>query len=542
LSFDIILKHGTVYDGGGAQPVVTDVAIERDTIAAIGDMPDGRAGQILDCSGLVVTPGFIDIHAHSDITLLYNHKAESKIRQGVTTECTGQCGLGVFPVRPENRDALRNACSFIASAPVEWTWGSTAEYIAALRKAGPSLNVAPMVAQGPIRAEVVGLEATPATPQQTEQMCQVLQECFDEGAVGLSFGLAYAPGAVADAAEIEALCRVAAANNKHVSVHIRNEGPTLIKSLDEIIGIAHRMMETGLLLRLQIDHFKCSGPRNWHLADRAIEVVEQAKDEGLDIAFDVYPYDVASRHLTGSFPAWMHSGGNEMLLQRLADPAIREQLRREMAAYDAGETDHHPLEFTPDRIRIVDLNSQENQDVIGKFLSDVIAERGYDPIDVVCDLIIEERGHLNVALYTMNEEDVEKRLRHPLSMIGSDGFALATYGELSRGRPHPRSYGTFPRFLGQYVRDRGIMDMATAVNKCTARSASRLNISDRGLLKCGYKADVTVFDPHRIIDRATFENPHQYPDGIEHVIVNGELTVSGGEHTGAAAGLVLENN
>ena len=542
MSFDIILKRGTVYDGSGAEAVVADLAIERDTIAAIGDMPDARAGQVLDCSGLAVAPGFIDIHAHSDVTHIFNYRAESKVRQGVTTECTGQCGLGVFPVRPENRDALRKACSFIASAPVEWTWGSTAEYLAALRKAGPSVNVAPMVAQGPIRAEVVGLGATPATPEQTQQMCRVLQECFDEGAVGLSFGLAYAPGAAADAAEVEALCRVAAANNKHVSVHIRNEGPNLIESLDEVIGVARRLREADLLLRLQIDHFKCSGPRNWHLGDRAIEMVEQAEDEGLDIAFDVYPYDVASRHLTGSFPAWMHSGGNEMLLQRLADPQIREQFRREMADYEAGETDHHPLEFTPDRIRIVNLTSEHNQDAIGKFLSEIIAQRGYDPIDVVCDLIIEEQAHLDVALYTMNEEDVETRLRHPLSIIGSDGFALAPYGELSQGRPHPRSYGTFPRFLGHYVRDRGIMDMASAINKCTARCASRLNINDRGLLQRGYRADVTVFDPDSIIDRATFEDPHQYPAGIAHVIVNGALTVSGGEHTGAAAGLILENH
>ena len=217
------------------------------------------------------------------------------------------------------------------------------------------------------------------------------------------------------------------------------------------------------------------------------------------------------------------------------------EFRRQMADYDAGETDHHPLEFTPDRIRIVNLTSERNQGIIGEFLSDVIAQRGYDPIDVVCDLIIEERGHVDVALYTMDERDVEKRLRHPLSMIGSDGLALAPYGELSQGCPHPRSYGTFPRFLGHYVRDRGIMDMATAINKCTARCASRLNITDRGLLKRGYRADVTVFDPAGIIDRATFEDPHQYPLGIEHVIVNGELTVSGGEHTGAAAGLILAN-
>lgn len=541
MGFDIVIENGTVYDGSGATGARADVGIAGQRIEAVGALSGADAARRLDAAGMAVCPGFIDIHSHSDLTLIYNYRAESKLRQGVTTECLGQCGLGVHPVREADKQGLRDACSFICGAPVDWSWESTAEYIETLRAAGPSLNAAPMVSHGPVRARVMGFTDAPPTPEQLDQMCGVLQQSFDEGAVGLSFGLAYAPGAAATTEEVQALCRVAARNGKHVSVHIRNEGPRVIEALEEVIGVARELLAEDLRLRLQIDHLKTSGPRNWRFAEEALETVESAHAEGIDIAFDVYPYNVASRHLTGSFPVSMHAGGNEMLMRRLADREIRDAMRRQLADYEAGVSDHHPLEFEPELIQIVNLDTEKNRPLIGKFLSEIIEETGGDQIDTVLDLIIEENGHLDVALHSMDDANVERNLKHPLSMIGSDGFALAPYGALAAGRPHPRSYGTFPRFLGRYVREKGIMSLAEGIHKCTARSAARLNLSDRGLLREGYSADITIFNPETVIDRATFEQPHQYPHGVQWVIVNGVVSVEAGEHTGAGAGSILSN-
>ncbi|MFP3904669.1 MAG: N-acyl-D-amino-acid deacylase family protein, partial [Armatimonadota bacterium] len=511
MTFDLVLANGNIYDGSGAERFTADIGIRGDTIATVGDLGEEDTADIYDCTGLAVSPGFIDIHSHSDVTLLFNPRAESKIRQGVTTECTGQCGLGLYPVREEHKRNLRDACTFIVMAPTELTWNSTAEYIERLREASPAVNVAPMVAQSAVRAYAMGFESAPADDAQTAAMCEVLRQALSEGAVGLSLGLAYALGNAAEVEEVQALCRVVAEEDRHVSVHIRNEGSHVIEALSEMVSVARSLADEGLLLRLQIDHMKTAGPRNWHLMEPALEVVENAREEGLDIAFDVYPYDVASRHLSGSFPGWMHSGGNEQFLQRLGDEDIRRRFRQDLEDWEAGEDVHHPLEFSMDRIMVVEVYTEKNEWTIGKFLDEIAAQRGGHPLDAIFDFLIEERGHISVALFSQDEENVKMCLSHPLSMIGSDGFALAPYGDLSRGRPHPRSYGTYPRFLGRYVRDQSLLPLSEAIHKCTARPAARLKLNDRGTIREGFRADIAVFDPEIIIDRATYTDPHQYP-------------------------------
>jgi N-acyl-D-amino-acid deacylase len=325
VAFDIILQGGTVIDGTGAEGYRADVGISGATIAAVGDLSQAEAPRRIDCTGQVVSPGFIDLHAHSDLTLLTNPLAESKVRMGVTAECNGQCGMGVFPVHAEDMKALRATCSFI-EAPTEVCWSTGSEYLSTLERAKPSVNVAAMLGQSALRAWAMGFENRPATSQEIADMRAAARDGFAAGSVGISLGLAYALGSFASHEEIVALCGEAAEHGKHISVHPRNEGVRQIEGLDEMIDIAKAVADRGRL-RLQIDHLKCSGKASWGNMPRALQRIEEARDEGIDIAFDVYPYTAGSRHLSGSLPAWMHAGGNEAMVERLRNPECRARLR-----------------------------------------------------------------------------------------------------------------------------------------------------------------------------------------------------------------------
>lgn len=361
---------------------------------------------------------------------------------------------------------------------------------------------------------------------------------FAAGAVGISLGLAYALGSFATREEIVALCAEAAANNAHISVHPRSEGIRQIEGLEEMIQIAREVDHVGHL-RLQIDHLKCSGKASWGNMPRALEYIEQARAEGLDIAFDVYPYIAGSRHLSGSLPAWMHAGGNEALVERLKDPECRVRLREEYQAWLEGRAGDNPFELNFADILVTDVATDENRWAVGQRLDAVAEQRRQDPLDAALDLMAEENGHVSVCLFSMNEADMKLALAHPLGCIATDGLAFAPYGVLSRSQPHPRSYGTFPRLLGHYVRDQKLLPLPEAIRKCTSLPASRLAINDRGLLREGFWADTVVFDPATIADTADYANPHQYPVGISLVIVNGKVTVQADVHTGVGAGQLI---
>ena len=538
MSFDFILANGTVIDGTGAAGEIRDVGIVNERITALGRLDGAQAGRRIDCSGQVVCPGFIDIHAHSDLTLLANPRAESKVRMGVTTEANGQCGLGVFPVLPEHRTLLNASCSFIA-ADCEQSWATTGEYLTTLAAARPAVNVAPLVAHSALRAAAMGFEHRPATAAEVSLMADTARQALDEGAVGVSFGLAYALGSFAERDELATLCRALAERDGYVSFHARNEGLRQAEALEELFALT-REAETvgGGSLRLQVDHLKCSGRASWGRMEAALATIEAARDEGLDVAFDIYPYTAGSRHLSGSFPAWLHAGGNDAFIERLKDPAVRRRLHDEYAAWQAGTPTDNPLEIAFNEIMVTDLATEENRWAVGKRLDEIAETRGQHPLDATLDLLIEEGAHVSAVLFSMDEADMQMALRHPLGCIATDGMALAPYGTLGRGCPHPRSYGTYPRLFGRYVREEGLLTLPEAVRKCTSWPAERLRLADRGVIREGAWADIVVFDPATIADRATYDQPHQYPEGVELVMVNGAVVVEAGEHSGAGPGAV----
>ena len=536
-SCELLIRGAQLIDGSGACPRAADIAVSHDTILTVDQDLAIEAGRIIDATGKTVAPGFVDIHSHSDLTIFVNPAAESKVRQGVTTEINGQCGFTPFPAHPADYALLDALCPFITEKP-DYSWVSTADFLAKLRAARPSINEGQMVGHGALRAWVLGFENRPATPEEIEGIARAAQEALEQGAIGISLGLAYPLGSFAKTDELLAVARVAAGRGALLSAHIRSEGAELVQSLQEMIDIARRVSDAGPL-KLQIDHLKASGRRWWGSIDLALETIQQAKAEGLDIAFDVYPYTAGSRHLSGSLPSWVHDGGNEAVMARLQDPDCRRRLREEHEAWLRGESTVSPFELDLQHIVITDVATEANRVTVGKTLQQIGADRGQDPLEAALDMLVEEKGHISIVLFSMSEEDMQKALAHPLGCVGTDGLVFAPYGPLSRGKPHPRCYGTFPRAIGHYARDRAIMSLEEAVRKCTALPASRLGLTDRGRLAEGMKADIVIFDPGTLIDRATYEDPHQYPVGIEYVIVNGKITIEGGRHTEAGAGTVV---
>ncbi|NSW55113.1 MAG: D-aminoacylase [Armatimonadetes bacterium] len=539
-AFELIIRNGLLFDGTGAPARPADIGIRGDTIAAVGDLAGAESARTVNAAGLSVTPGFIDIHAHSDLTVQVNPAAESKVRQGVTLEVNGQCGYSPFPVNPGDRAELDALNPFVTAQP-DWTWTTTADFLSALRATAPSINLGQLAGHSALRARVMGFANSAASPSQVAAICDEARAALDEGAIGISFGLAYALGSFAANDEIEAVCLVAAQAGAMVSVHIRNEGELLLESIGEMLDIARRVSETAPL-RLQFDHLKASGKRWWGRVADALELLESARSEGLDIAFDVYPYIAGSRHLSGSLPAWMHDGGNEALVKRLADPDCRKRLRAQHDAWLRGEIGHSPFELDFDRIVVTEVLTDGNAWTVGKNLAEVASERGQDAIDATLDLLMEERAQVSVVLFSMTEEDMTRALKHPLGCIGTDGLVFAPYGPLSRGKPHPRSYGTFPRAIGRYARDAGLMPVEEAIRKCTSWPASRLGLRDRGTIREGMKADLVLFDQDTLLDRATFEDPHQYPSGIAQVIVNGQTVIDTDRNLAPGSGEVVKRS
>lgn len=517
-----VLRGALVFDGSGAPPMEIDVALDGGRIAGVGRRLDVGGVPETDLRGLALAPGFIDIHSHTDLGLLVNFRAESKLRQGVTTEVAGQDGSSIGPWTDRIYEARRSR--FREQYGVDLPFGDLAGFFAWLDSKGATVNVASMVGQGTIRGFVVGEDDRPATAEERHRMAEEVRRAIAAGACGLSSGLEYTPGAFASTEELAELVAVLAGTGLPYATHMRNEDDRLLAAIEEAIHIGRL---AGV--PVEISHFKAQGGRNWWKARPALDVLERARADGVDVGFDVYPYVAYSTGLASLFPVTARDGGTEAFLARLQNPeqlaALERQVRakiEQLGGWDA--------------VQITSTASDELAWARGHRISRLAADRDEDPFALTVRLIVEDRNRVGMVGFGMSEENVEMQLAHPLAVVCSDGGARAPYGALSEDVPHPRTYGAFPRVLGRYVRERGIMPLETAIHKMTALPAGRIGLHDRGLIAPGFKADLVAFDPDTVADRATFEDPHQYPIGIPHVWVNGEAVLLNGEHTDARSG------
>ena len=523
--FDKVIKSGRVYDGSGNEAYEADIGIQGNFIKEIGAIPISRAEKVIDAKNLAVCPGFIDAHDHTDVHLLVNPKAESSIRQGITTLVSGNCGGSPFPVAEEIYEEMKK--NFKEIYQIDLTWTDIRGFFSRLEERGMALNYSSLVGQGAIRGAAMGFNDRPPSSDELEKMKFMVAESIEGGAVGLSTGLEYAPGSYAKNDEIEELCRVASHYGGVYATHMRDEGDRLLESLDESIEMARR---TGA--SLQISHFKIAYPRNWHKIEEALARIEKAKTKGLSIFCDRYPYIAGSTNLDYYFPLWARQGTTEEFLARLKNPNLESRLLSHIA-------EQEKKLGSWDKVVISAVVSEDNRKYEGKSVLEGAKETGKSPFEFMKGLLIEEKNRVGMVTFMMNEENLKRILAHPSVGIGTDGSAVAPYGLLGRGKPHPRLYGTFPRILGKYVREDQIASMPEMLKKMTFLPAQKFGLMRRGILKKEYWADIVVFDEDRVIDKATWIEPHQYPVGIEYVIVNGKVVIDRGEHTGNLPGRVL---
>jgi N-acyl-D-amino-acid deacylase len=530
MEYDILIRGGLLIDGSGAKGGSSDLAVRAGRIAAIGTGITGEAAKIIDAHGLAVTPGFIDIKTHSDFTLPINPKAESKVRQGVTTEIVGHCGYSVAPVLAGKVDLLRDYLS--PSAPwFPFRETTFADYLDTFP--ATAVNTGMLVGHNTLRLMVMGMEQRPPTAGELEAMTGLLEEALDAGALGLSTGLFTAPGSYAQPDEIIALARVLKAYDAGYFTHLRDESNQVLDALAEAIGVAEKCG-----VHVEIVHLKCSGMDNWGKAAQALDMIAQAKARGLDVDCDSYPYAAGSNPLKNLLPQWVQADGVEAMLQRLRLPQTRERIRADIARDGLNNWGRIP---SWDCVQI--SISPHLPHCAGRTIGALAAERSCDPIDTVADYLIDDKGATRVLVTSISEDDIRELVRSPTALVGSDGNCVAPYGTVGQGMPHPRFYGTFPRIIGHYVGELDLIPLELAVHKMTGAAARALKLADRGLLQQGYRADVTIFDPADFKDCATYSAPHQYPTGSRTtVLVNGTIVVENSAHTDALPGSVLRRD
>src|SRR3954462_4598920 len=528
--FDIIIKGGTVYDGTGEKPRVIDVAIRRDRIVGLGDFPPESTHAVIDAKGLAVAPGFINMLSWSTESLIEDGRSQSEIREGVTTEIMGE-GYSMGPLNDRMKERMKSQQGDIK---YEIKWSTLAEYLHYIEQRGISCNVASFVGATTIRDYVIGLEDKQPTPEQLEQMRQLVRQEMEAGALGIGSSLIYPPAFYAKTEELIELCKVAAQyKGKYIS-HMRSEGNQLLQAIDELLRISKEAN-----IPAEIYHIKAAGQPNWGKADAMLAKIEDAQKAGLKITADMYTYTAAGTGLDACLPPWTEDGGYPELFKRLRDPATREKIKTEVQTPNDKWENLYLAAGSPDKILLVGFKSEKLKPLTGKTLAEVAKMRGKDPIDTAMDLIAEDESRIGTIYFLMSEENVKKEIVKPWVSFGSDEASQAPEGNFLKSNCHPRAYGNFARVLGKYTREEKILTLEQAIRKLSGLPATNLGLDHRGFLQQGMFADVVVFDPATIADRATFEKPHQYSVGMKHVFVNGKQVLKDGEHTGAKPGRAL---
>ena len=513
--YDLIIRRAGIIDGSGGPAFPADLGVKDGKILAVGDLSRARTKRVLDVPGRVAAPGFIDIHSHSDFSILVNPRAESKVRQGVTTEVIGNCGSSAAPLSGEKLERVRRQ-----NEELEIDWRSLAEYRRRVEDRGTAVNLLPLTGQGNIRAAVMGYRAGKPSPSERRRMRALLEEELESGSGGLSTGLVYPPGVYSDFSELLELARAVELRGGIYATHMRSESARVREAVAEALRLAE---ESGV--SLQISHLKAGGRDNWGKLSECLEEIESARAAGLNVSCDRYPYLASATGLDILLPEWAWEGGDEEELKRIAAPDTRRRIKNEMSRPEW------------DAVVISRVSLPAHRDWEGKTVRE--AARGREEAEFVLKLLQAEKLRVEALFFSLSAANLEKIYTRPYCMVGSDSSARADYGPLKEGKPHPRAFGTFPRFWHDFSGP-GRLSREEAVRRMTGLPAEKLGLKDRGVIKAGAAADLVVFDPDRLQDRATYQDPRRYPDGIDYVIVNGEIVVDSGRHTGRLPGMVLK--
>jgi N-acyl-D-amino-acid deacylase len=528
--YDVIIKNGTVYDGTGSRPRRADVGMRGEMVAAVANLGSAKAPVVIDANGLVVAPGFINMLSWAVDDLIVDGRSMGDIKQGVTTEIFGE-GDSMGPLTEEMKKR-RLAAQGDLKFSIEWT--TLAEYLLFLEKRGVTPNVASFIGATTIREHVIGLEDKKATPQQLDEMRELVRGEMEAGALGIGSSLIYAPAFYATTGELIEMCKVASKyRGKYIS-HMRSEGNRLIEGVEELLRIAREAN-----IPAEIYHLKAAGKANWDKMDRVIAMVEKARREGLKITADMYTYPAGSTGLDASLPPWAHDGGYSALFERLQDQATRKKITEAIRTPSDQWENLYLSAGSGDRILLVGFKNEQLRQYTGKTLAEVAKLRDKDEIETIMDLVLEDRSRVGTVYFMMSEENIKRQLKLPWVSFGSDAGSMATEGVFLKSSTHPRAYGNFARLLGKYIREEKVISLEEAIRRLTTQPATNLGLDRRGILRESNYADVIVFDPTTIADRATFEKPHQYAVGMKHVFVNGVQVLKDGEHTGTTPGRAL---